>query len=337
MKILKNSERITLNNFKKNKKIVSGTTKKLISSALENGIEVYKIFDNKNFYLFKKGKKIIWINRAMNSKANPVGILIARNKNTTKDFLVKLGYPTAPSKVISTLKELTSAIKILGFPVVVKPLGAAEGKGITININSKKLLIESFKIAQGFDKKVLVEKHFFGDYYRITYIADGSYAVTKNLPAYIKGNGEKTVRELIDCENKNNKERRKMGRLKKIKISAKTERFLASAGYGLNAVLPKNRKIPLCFSGFDGGEYIDATEVTHPYFIEMSKEISENLGLPIVGIDIISKDITKPLTKNDGIVIEVNGSFPDMQFHNKPTIGKSRDLSMNLLNYLFNC
>ncbi|HRY82543.1 MAG TPA: ATP-grasp domain-containing protein [Candidatus Moranbacteria bacterium] len=335
MKILKCSEKITLDTFKNKKKSPAGISKKLILCALKNNIAVYRIFSKKNLYIFKRGNKIIWLNKTMTSKTNPVGMAIARNKHTAKDFLSKLGYPVAPSKTISKLEELDSAIKSLGFPVVVKPIGAAEGKGITINVTTKKLLINSFRIAKKTDNKVIVEKHISGDYYRITYIADGSYAATKNLPAYVSGDGKRTVRELINWENKYNKERRKKARLKKIKISEKTERFLASEGYNLNSIIPKNKKIPLCFSGFDGGEYIDVTESVHPYFINMSKEISENLKLPIIGIDIISKDITKPLTENDGIVVEINGSFPDIQFHSSPTRGKSRDLHKNLINYLF--
>lgn len=335
MEILKHSKKITLHDFKNNKNAPRGTTKKLIQYALKNNIEVYKVLEKKNYYIFKKGSRFIWINKVMNSKTNPIGMIIARNKNTTKDFLEKLHYPVAPSMIVSDLKELPLAIETIKFPVVIKPLGAAEGKGITINIKTNKLLIDSFKIAKKFDNKVLIEKHVFGDYYRLTYIADGSYAVTKNLPAYILGDGNKTVLELINYENKYNKERRKNGRLKKIKISEKTERFLASEGYHLNSILPKEKSIPLCFSGFDGGEYIDVTDDVHPYFIKMANKISSSLQLPIIGIDIISKDITKPLEENDGIIVEVNGSFPDIQFHSKPTQGKARDLYANLINYLF--
>jgi cyanophycin synthetase len=335
MKILDHSEKITLSTFKNSKKAPRGTSKKLVLYALKNNIDVYRVFNKKSLYIFKKGSKIIWINKTMNSKTNPIGIAIARNKHMAKDFLAKLGYPVAPSKTISKFEELDSAMRTLSFPVVVKPLGAAEGKGITVNVNTKKLLADSFNVAKKFDDKVLIEKHIFGEYYRITYIADGSYAATKNLPAYISGNGKKTAKELIDWENKYNKERRKGGRLKKIKISEKTERFLASEGYKLNSVLPEGKKIPLCFSGFDGGEYIDVTENIHPYFIKMSKEISDSLKLPIIGIDIISVDITKPLKENRGVIIEINGSFPDIQFHSNPTQGKARELYSNLINYLF--
>jgi cyanophycin synthetase len=154
------------------------------------------------------------------------------------------------------------------------------------------------------------------------------------LPAFITGNGEKTAQQLIATENKKI-ERAKKGKLNKIKITDKTKRFLASSGYTLSSILPKGTKIPLCFSGYGGGEYIDVTDKIHPYFKKLGKDAVDNLGLPIVGIDIITTDISRPLTKTGGAIIEINGEYPDIQFHNIPTIGKSVNLAPNFINYLF--
>lgn len=196
-------------------------------------------------------------------------------------------------------------------------------------------MFDSFRIAKKFDKKILVEKHIEGDYYRLTYIANGFYAATKNMPAYIVGDGKKTAKQLIDSENKNNKERKDKGRLKKIKISEKTKRFLATYGYTFSSIIPKSKKIPLCFSGFDGGEYIDVTKNVHPYFIKMASRISKILDLPIIGVDIITKTISKPLNKTGGVILEINGTYPDIQFHNMPTQGKPINLAPKLIDCLF--
>ena len=161
-------------------------------------------------------------------------------------------------------------VKKIKFPAVVKPLGAAGGKGVTVNIRNRKLLINSFLAAKEYGQKVLIEQHLPGDYYRLTYIADGSYATTKNLPAFITGDGRKTAHQLIIDENKK-KNRLPSGRLKKIAINKKTKRFLTSEGFTLTSVIPKNKRIPLCFSGYDGGEYIDVTSQTHPYFKKLGK------------------------------------------------------------------
>ncbi len=322
-----------------NIKDLKGSSFQILKYALSRDIEVYRVFSDKRILVLKKDSKQVWIDTSLTSKTNPVGMRIARNKHLSKKFLKKLGYPVAPSINMQSNDDCTQisnqAISEIGFPLVVKPLRAAEGKGITTNINNKDLLLNSIQSALKFDKKIMIEKHIAGDYYRITYVADGAYAVTKNLPAYITGNNSNTIRELISIENINNKERRGRGKLKKIKISEKTERFLASAGYTFDSILPKNIKIPLCFSGFDGGEYINVTKKAHPYFIEISKQISESLGLPIVGIDIVSQAINIHPKLNNGVIIEINGTYPDILFHNKPTYGEATSLIPNLIDYLF--
>lgn len=336
MDILQGSRKITLKDIPSIKsKIFKGTLELFVTFALKNKIEVFQLFENKSFFVLKKGAKIVWIHKALTSITNPVGVNIARNKSLTKTILRRMNYPVSPSVTVSDQAELTDAIKKIHFPVVVKPLGGAEGKGVTVNITNKKLLLNSFLNAKQFDKKVLIEKYILGDYYRITYIADGSFAATKNLPAKITGDGKHTVRELIQTENKYNKERFGSGRLKKIKISDKTERFLASEGYAMTSVMPKNKTISLCFSGFDGGEYINVTKKVHPYYVTMGKKITKTLGLPIVGIDIIAKNLETPLDEQGGVVIEVNGTFPDIQFHNEPTQGKAENLASGFIQYLF--
>lgn len=335
IEILENSEKITFDNLDGMKHPIKGTARELVFTALEKNMAVYRIFENKDIFVLNDGKKIIWLHESLTSLANPVGINIARNKNSTKRFLKKIGCPFAESKVISTLEELNDAIEEISYPVVIKPLSSGGGKGITTNIKSCDVLTDSFNYAKDFGDKILIEKYASGDYYRITYIADGSFAATRNLPAIISGNGTKTARELIDSENKNNPERKKEGRLKKIRITGKTERFLASYGYTLDSIIPAGEEIPLCFSGFDGGEYIDVTEEVHPYYIGLAGKISRNLGLPIVGIDVVSPNIHESLAQNGGVVIEINGSYPDIQFHSKPTSGKSRNLAPKLIDYLF--
>lgn len=332
--LIKKLKKVTQGYIESNELIRNaGTTTLLLRHAIKIGTEVYQVFPNKLIFILKKGKQVLWTNMSLSSLANPVGVVIAKNKSLSKDLLQKMGYPVPNSITVKDLAELKHLIKKIKFPVVVKPLGAAGGKGVTIDIRNKKVLVGSFLAAKHYGKRVLIEQHLVGDYYRLTYIADGSYAATKNLPAFITGNGKKTAQQLIVAENKKI-ERAKKGRLNKIKITEKTKRFLASDGFVLSSILPKGKKIPLCFSGYDGGEYIDVTDHVHPYFKKLGKEITRNLGLPIVGIDIITTDISKPLTKTGGAIIEINGKYPDIQFHNVPTQGKSINLAPQLINYL---
>ena len=334
IEFVKNLEKISQKYFTQSLKgRLSKTVDELLRYSLQNGIEVYRVFPNKSIYILRKGDRLIWIHKALTSTANTIGVNIARDKNLAKVVLKKLGYPVANGQAISSVDQLD--LDNIAFPVVVKPLNSSEGRGITVNITNKELLVESIGAAKKISKNILVEEHIGGDYYRLTYVANGACAVVKNLPAYIVGDGNATANELIAKENECNKERGIKCRLKKIKITEKTIRFLASAGYQLDSVIEKNERIPLCFGGFDGGEYIDVTDEVHPYFIEMAKQVTNVLSIPIVGIDIVATSISNPLDETGGVVIEINGTFPDIQIHAHPTKGKSRNLAPDLVEFLF--
>jgi len=329
-------KKITRKNFfVVSKKGLSETTKSVIWSALEQNIEVFQLFTRKPMFLLKKGKKIVWVQNLLTSLANPVGINIARDKNLTKIFLESLGYPTSPGIIVNNVAELMQAADKIGFPIVIKPMSSGEGKGVTVNVKTKTLLRNSFAAAKKFGKRVLVEKHIEGDYYRITYIADGSFAVTKNVAAFIMGDGAHSAEELIKRENSYNKERRLGGRLKKIKVSGTTKRFLISKRYTLESIIPQGERLPICFSGHGGGEYIDVTDVVHPYYVELARTVVQNLALPIVSIDIIAASIKRPLgKKNGGVIIEINGTSPALDFHKQPTMGAARDLAPYFVRYI---
>jgi cyanophycin synthetase len=316
---------------------LTGTAKSMVLAALEQNVRVFKLFDKRPMFILKKGEKSVWIQGTLTSLANPIGINIARNKHLTKIFLEALGYPTAPGLTVSSLTELMSAVKKVGFPVVVKPSDSGEGKGVTVNIKNKVLLKNSFEDARRFGKKVIVEKYIEGDYYRITYITDGSFAATKNVGAFIVGDGIRSAGALIKNENVYNEERCLGGRLKKIKVSGTTKRFLISKGYTLKSIITKGERLPICFSGHGGGEYIDVTDTVHPFFLKLARTVSKYLDLPVIGIDIIAASIEHPLgSKTNGVIIEINGTFPAFDFHKKPTVGESRDLAPQLIRYLLN-
>ena len=55
-----------------------------------------------------------------------------------------------------------------------------------------------------------------------------------------------------------------------------------------------------------GGTAEDITDLIHPYNIFMAERISKIIGLDICGIDIMAEDLTKPINKSGGAVLEVN-------------------------------
>lgn len=336
MDLLNSAEKITLANVSDIKaSYFRGSTRDIILAALQKDIEVFHIFPKKEIFVLKKGDQIIWINKTLSSVANPVSLGIAKNKHLTKDLLEKLGIPTTLGMAIKNEDELEKIAAELSFPLVIKPADGGGGFGVYVNLHNHESLKKAYGKVSAISKQVLVEKFVAGDYYRLTIIGNGAYATTKNLPAVIIGNGKDTVEQLIEKENQKNPERQVSERLNKIKISSTVSAFLLGHGFTLDSVIPENIAVPISFGGYGGGEYIDVTKETHPSFIKAARLISETLELPIIGIDFIAKDISAEFAAQNGVVLEINASFPLLQFHREPTQGEPRNLAPDLIDYLF--
>lgn len=336
MKILHSAKKITSSNVSNIKtSYFQGSTRDIILAALQKNIEVFHVFPKKEIFILRKNDQIVWINKTLSSLANAVSLGIAKNKHLTKDLLKKLNIPTALGVAVKNEAALKKIADELSFPLVVKPADGGGGSGVFVDIQNIASLKKAYKKVANMSKHVLVEKLVVGDYYRLTVIGNGAYAVTKNLPAVVNGNGKDTVAQLIEKENQKNPERQINKRLNKIKLSSTVSALLLSRGFTLESIPPKNISIPISFGGYGGGEYIDVTDITHPSFIKTARLLSKTLGLPIIGIDFIVKDIRHEFTSKNGVVLEINASFPIFQFHREPTRGKSRNLAPDLVNFLF--
>jgi cyanophycin synthetase len=315
------------------KKYLKETTARLAGYALKKKIEVYQVFPGKNILLLKKKRHFLWLRKTQSSLDNPNGIKIAKDKHKTKMILKQLSLPFPRSYVIQTKSDLIKSVQEIGYPCIIKPVSLSEGKGITPNIRNKKTLLESFDYAQTFEKSVLIEKYLPFDYYRITFIKNNGYAAVLNKPARVVGNGISSVEKLIKEENlRREKEERK--NVKKIPINEKVKRIMKGEGYNLKSIPPEKSVVPLSFSGYDGGEYINVTGKVNNKTLRMIEGVSDFLQLPIIGIDIIAKDIRQPLTKSNGAIIEINATDPDLDFHFFPTQGESIDLAKNIIDLM---
>jgi cyanophycin synthetase len=66
----------------------------------------------------------------------------------------------------------------------------------------------------------------------------------------------------------------------------------------------------------------------------MAERIARLLDLDICGIDIIADDVTKPISKNNGAVLEVNAG-PGLRMHLAPSSGKPRNVAGPIIDMLY--
>jgi len=73
----------------------------------------------------------------------------------------------------------------------------------------------------------------------------------------------------------------------------------------------------------------------HPLTIAMGTDIAIDFGLELIGLDVISEDISLPLSQNGGVINEVN-TTPGLHHHDLVANEESRvDVAAQILDYIF--
>ena len=277
------------------------------------------------------------IQATVTSETSNIGVEIACDKEETKDLLEQAEVPIPKGDIIRTERGLKEAVDYVGFPLVIKPVNGNHGRGITTNINSLDEALIGFKEAKEVSRLVIVEKYITGEDHRLLVINNKLVAAAKRTPAHVIGDGKSTIQELVDEVNKD--ERRGYGHekvLTEIDINSLTLEILKEMNMTTESVPIKGEMVKLKSTAnlSTGGTAEDITELIHPYNVFMAERISKIIGLDICGIDIMAEDLTKPLNKSGGAVLEVNAG-PGFRMHLQPTSGLPRNVGGHVVDMLF--
>lgn len=88
---------------------------------------------------------------------NTSSSVIGFDKAFSKLVFADLGIPQVPYVVINDKYKINDVINKLQFPMIVKPANGGSSIGIS-KVNNKKELVKAIKVAQKYDKKLVVEK-----------------------------------------------------------------------------------------------------------------------------------------------------------------------------------
>ncbi|WP_298419080.1 cyanophycin synthetase [uncultured Kordia sp.] len=277
------------------------------------------------------------IQATVTSETSNIGVEIACDKEDTKYLLEQAEVEVPRGDIIRRERSLKGACDYVGFPLVIKPINGNHGRGITVDINTYDEALVAFKAAQEISRSVIVEKYITGDDYRLLVINNKLVAAAKRTPAHVIGDGKSTIQELIDEVNKD--PRRGYGHekvLTMIKVNDLTQTLIAAKGYTLETVLEKDEVMELKDTAnlSTGGTAEDVTDMVHPANVFMAERISKIIDLDICGIDVMTSDISKPLSKTGGAVLEVNAG-PGFRMHLAPTEGLPRNVAAPVIDKLF--
>ncbi|MCE9519056.1 MAG: cyanophycin synthetase, partial [Verrucomicrobia bacterium] len=124
--------------------------------------------------------------------------------------------------------------------------------------------------------------------------------------------------------------------LSRIRIDAVAIAVLAEQGVTPETVLTKDRHVFIRRNAnlSTGGTAVDVTDQVHPTIREAVIEAAQIVGLDICGIDLVAIDITQPLSKRNGVIIELNAR-PGLRMHLYPSEGEPRDVGNAVINTMF--
>ncbi len=227
----------------------------------------------------------------------------------------------------------------MGFPVVTKPLDGNHGRGVGLCLMDEKSVRLGFERAleQSRDGRVVVETFVQGNDYRMLVIAGRMVAIAERVPAHVIGDGEHTVRELVEITNQD--PRRGIGHekvLTRITVDTRAEEFVRAQGFAFDDVPPEGARVLIVATGnmSTGGISIDRTWEAHEDNVEIAEEAARVVGLDVAGIDFLAPDITLPVRETGGAIVEVNAA-PGFRMHTHPTEGEPQYVAKPVIDALF--
>lgn len=322
--------------IKTNVKWWSISSELIITEAQKLWYEIEIINQNKNLFYIKKDKKKIlfknidwWFNSLLWFK-------LSEDKELTYNILWLNNLPISKSIYLDINEKGNFDFDNLplNYPLVVKPVDEWHGNWVTVNILDKETLINSINFAFSFSSKIIIQNYIVWDDHRVLVVWDKIVAVAKRVPPSIIWNWLKTIKGLIDDENKNplrwDKDHDKP--LSTIKIDKELNEYLDLQWFSLETILEKDKEIFLRRNAnlSTWWRSIDLTDVIHPNNIQICIEACKLCQLKVAWVDIITTDISKPLRETSWVIIEIN-STPWLRMHHFPSEWTSRNVAWEIL------
>jgi cyanophycin synthetase len=314
------------------------STASLVKAAEERGVPWLRL-NKYSLVQFGHGKYQQRIQATITSETRHIAVEISCDKEDTHHLLNDLGLPVPQQHMVYSEREAVRAARKIGYPVVLKPLNANHGRGVSINLITDEDVQIAFTVAleQGSSKAVLVESYITGFDHRMLVVGDELVAVAKRVPGHVTGDGKRNIGELIDEVNAD--PRRGVGHekvLTRLELDNQARRLMDNAGYNKGTVLSKGQIFYLRDTAnlSTGGTAIDLTDVVHPDNREMAMRAIQAVGLDVGGVDFLTDDISQSYKDIGGAIVEVNAA-PGFRMHVAPSEGQPRDVAGKVIDMLF--
>lgn len=262
---------------------------------------------------------------------------IAQDKQLTRNLLRIAGVNVPIGRPVADEEDAWRAACEIEVPVVVKPQYGNHGRGVATNLSTREHVVAAYRAAREESSDIMVEQYAPGDDHRLLVIDGRLVAAARREPAHVIGDGRQTIAELVAQVNRD--PRRSDGHstvLSYIKLDTIGLAVLAEQGYGPDSIPPAGQKVLIRRNGnlSTGGTAADVTDLVHPDVARDAVDAARVVGLDVAGVDMVACDISRPLSEQRGVIVEVNAG-PGLRMHVDPSLGQPRPVGEAIVASLF--
>lgn len=247
------------------------------------------------------------------------------DKYTLKKVLSTHGIPVPKFVQHSpfTTKSLENIFETFEKPIIVKPRVGSRGRHTTTNINTLAELKRAVKNAHTISPYVMIEEHLEGDICRATLVGGKLAGFYRASAPAVVGDGQSTLSELIEENNKTKPER-----VQPIEMTMEKMEYIARSGLTLQSVPKAGERIQLTHrtGRLFGGRTYEMIEELHPSFVPILEKAARTVGLAVLGFDVIVPDPTADQATQKWGIIECN-TLPFIDLHYYALVGKPRNIA----------
>lgn len=279
-----------------------------------------------------KHQRRIWT--AETDATSAIAEAIASDKQLTRSILAAIGVNVPLGRLVADRDDAWQAAQEIGLPVAVKPANANHARGVSLELNDREAILAAYDWActDGQTDKIMVEQFIVGDHHRVLVVGDRMVAAARGQREYVVGDGQRTIAELVaELNSDPRRGENYTDPLGLVPLDEAASIVLSKQRMTFDTVPASGQRVLVKHVG-DLIE--DCTSRVHPSTAAIAVLAAQAIGLDIAGIDMVVRDIAKPLTSQRGGIVEVNAG-PSLTPHVAPLRGAPQPVGEAIVEMLF--
>jgi cyanophycin synthetase len=279
-----------------------------------------------NMFQFGWGRRVSMFDSTISEKTSALGVILAKDKLATSQLLKNVGLPVCEHKQVFSEEDALKTAQLLGYPVVVKPIDLDAGLGVAAYLKDENSVKKAYLNAKKLSSKIMVEKHFTGNEYRVAVIDGEILYITQRIPGGVVGDGINSINTLLTKLNNYRKETKSLS--PSLLLNEESLELLEEANIDINFIPEKGQYIRLrrIANISVGGTIVRITDlsIVHKDNVDLVLRAASVLRLDISGIDLIIPSLEESWLQSGAIINEVNSQPQISSEANLSTVLSSR-------------